>query len=330
MSTAGLLDVLTLRVASAAAATVARETSAVAAADAGKPHSAGRARLALTTCCERCSVRGCCGAPADATAPHTRTPAQSCGARWRAWWTYEVLPGWASELAASVSPATAAAHVLLAAWGMWVLVYCCMWGRYAPDALATPVLRAWAICMGVTFVLLEPAAAACGPVARTAGAVACRPCTRGLRWLPGCARALRPFDLPAAVSDAPLTLRLRYVTVLRAAGHASSMRPHVAFAALAPSWLLAAVALEEGGMSASRGAVGPPPPTSAANPAPSGALAALRAASLGVPTLALGGAGGIGRSSGLPAHIESRQALSLRRYTLALLRGAAARLKAPA
>lgn len=231
----------------------------------------------------------------------------------------ERAPLWLQWWFASWSARGVLAHGVLLGWLGWVSAYLCVWGRFHADGPAGQLLAAWGIGVVLVLAALEPLAALGAPLA--------------LHCCLGCARACRPllllllpsggggaaapstssrFSLDGALRASPLTLRLRFVTLLRAAGHASGLRPHTAFVALAPTWLLVAVATS-------------PPPAS------SSAEAALQAAA----TARGGGGGGSGRpltkaaqaQLKLAAAVETRRTLSLKRYSLALLRSVAASMK---
>ena len=229
----------------------------------------------------------------------------------------EHAPPWLQWWVVSWSRRGLLAHGVLLGWLAWVSAYLCVWGRFHADGPAGQLLTAWAVGVAVVLAGLEPAAALGAPLALYCALGCARVCRLLLAGGGvgggggGAAAAFSRFTLDGAQRASPLTLRLRFVTILRAAGHASGLRPHTAFVALAPTWLLVALATS------------PPPP-------PAGAEAALQAAT----TARSGGGGGRPLTKAAQAQLqlaaagETRRALSLKRYSLALLRSVAGSMKA--
>lgn len=126
------------------------------------------------------------------------------------------------------------------AWCGWCVFYMVLWSLYQPREVVSSLLTSWGLTMAVSLILVEPLT----KLALLVWAVLLWPALAPfLLWIPGVGPALGSrlsIASPSSGGDA-LSGRMAHLTLIRAAGYASSLTPDAAVVAYAANALLGSV-----------------------------------------------------------------------------------------
>lgn len=132
------------------------------------------------------------------------------------------------------------AYFITLTWLAWCMFYMVLWGLYQPRPVVISFLQAWALTMGLSLLLLEPLTKL---ILLFAAVVVWPALAPLLLWIPVLGPALSSALTAADPSSGgnALSGRMAHLTLIRAAGYASSLTPDAAVIAYAANALMASV-----------------------------------------------------------------------------------------